>query len=437
MTELFARAGGGGSGGGGSGGGDIFVLIGYLPAHFWGSFIRRKIKDNIAVAFFVTIVPVLLYAGAWVFVGGFGAVVGIFAIFGGFAGLYGWFGKAWEKMRGQAKKDIVAAASVDPAWDEKQLTSHVQNVFMKFQSDWSNFNFDSIKTYTTQNYSTHTHLMLAALHLRKRRNLMQDIKITELYPVNITDSSDNSEDKVRYYISASANDSIVENFNGEERTLFTDKSSFFEFWTFARTEGGWMLDSIRQGTVSSASKDSGIEQFAKSNNLYYSADWGWLLLPSRGQLFGSGKFGKSDINNHVIGVYNNLLIELYTYAPDPHRSDKQYTIAQVALPKRYDSVIVEAKKGRSLFHRTPKGYNKLTLEWPDFNKRYNVYATNVEQVTAFELLHPVFMEKLFALNYKVSIEVVENVVYLYSDDISADYISMYAILQDAFKEMRL
>jgi hypothetical protein len=58
-------------------------------------------------------------------------------------------------------------------------------------------------------------------------------------------------------------------------------------------------------------------------------------------------------------------------------------------------------------------------------------------VTAFELLHPAYMEKLFALPFKVSIEVVDNVVYLYTRDKKADYATMYAILNDAFKEMKL
>jgi hypothetical protein len=177
--------------------------------------------------------------------------------------------------------------------------------------------------------------------------------------------------------------------------------------------------------------------------MYYSADWGWLLLPRRGKLFGAAKFGTSDINNHVIGLYNNnLLIELYTYVPTPKTNDSNYTqylIAQVALPKRYGSIIVEAKSSGlgSLFHTTPRGYNKISMEWPDFNKRYTVYATDVEQVTAFELLHPVYMEKLFALPFKVSIEVADNVVYLYTKDKKADYPTMYAILKDAFKEMKL
>jgi len=47
------------------------------------------------------------------------------------------------------------------------------------------------------------------------------------------------------------------------------------------------------------------------------------------------------------------------------------------------------------------------------------------------------MEKLFALPFKVSIEVVDNVVYLYTKDKNANYATMYALLKDAFEEMKL
>jgi hypothetical protein len=79
----------------------------------------------------------------------------------------------------------------------------------------------------------------------------------------------------------------------------------------------------------------------------------------------------------------------------------------------------------------------LSLEWPDFNRRYEVLATNVEQVTAFELLHPVFMEKLFALPFRVGIEVVDNTLYLYTNDKGVEYGQMLSILHDAFNEMKL
>lgn len=80
------------------------------------------------------------------------------------------------------------------------------------------------------------------------------------------------------------------------------------------------------------------------------------------------------------------------------------------------------------------------MEWGDFNKRYEVWASDMERVTSFELLNPSFMVKLQELPFEVNIEVVDNVVYLYSLKAKVNpqvYETMLTILYQAFKEMRL
>ena len=50
------------------------------------------------------------------------------------------------------------------------------------------------------------------------------------------------------------------------------------------------------------------------------------------------------------------------------------------------------------------------------------------------------MEQLAALGFEVSIEVVDNVIYLHTSEQGADiavYQTMYDLAQKAFKEMRL
>lgn len=187
-----------------------------------------------------------------------------------------------------------------------------------------------------------------------------------------------------------------------------------------------------------------LEKFAAANKFCYSADWGWLLLPERGQLFGSGKFGLSDINNHVIGVYNNVLIQLYTYISFGGDA-KSYLIAQTSLPKSYGDIVV--RRRRTGMNFKIRGLNKLSTEWGDFNKKYDIFASNAEQATSFELLNPLFMEKLEAIPFEVNIEVVDNVVYLYADENAhgiassqedaSRYGAMLEVLKAAFIEMRM
>jgi hypothetical protein len=441
LPNLFGRGGGGGSGGGSGGGaGGIFVLLGYVPAHYYGVLLHKKLNNPLGVVLMV--IGTLLYATPWMFLGGYGIFVGLLALVGGPAGYFGWFSKVSAKMRKKASVDIAKAASQDSAWDQQALTKYVTQVFYAYQQDWSTFNIERIKTYTTPRFAYHTHLMLAAIYQRSRTNVVENPKLIETFPVEIHDAVDNSQDSVTFYVNASAHDRLIENIDGQKTELFVDNSAFLENWRFVRNGNAWLLDGIDQYTNNQYLHRPDIEAFAAQNGLYYSPDWGWLLLPRRGQLFSGGKFGKSDINNHAIGMYKNVLIELYAYLPKPlsdSRDKSQFIIAQAALPKRYESIIVEAREGgvKDKLRRTPSGYNALSLEWPDFNRRYRVFATNVEQVTAFELLHPVYMEKLFALPFKVSIEVVDNVVYLYTKDKNANYATMYALLKDAFEEMKL
>ena len=83
---------------------------------------------------------------------------------------------------------------------------------------------------------------------------------------------------------------------------------------------------------------------------------------------------------------------------------------------------------------------KVETEWITFNDKYEVYASEAERVTSFELLYPTFMEQLEALPFEVTIEVVDNAVYLYtiSDGTNSDrYATMLDLLRKAFVEIRL
>ena len=83
---------------------------------------------------------------------------------------------------------------------------------------------------------------------------------------------------------------------------------------------------------------------------------------------------------------------------------------------------------------------KVETERITFNDKYEVYASDAERVTSFELLYPTFMEQLEALPFEVTIEVVDNAVYLYtiSDGTNSDrYATMLDLLRKAFVEIRL
>lgn len=437
----FARAGGGGSGSGGGGSIGALALVGYLPMHPVGALVRKhKMVEaewvgGQVIGWVICVIYTALLAWMTVFIGGLALIMAAGAPLGMGAGLYRWFSKL--KQSKKTALALQAAAQADGVWNKESVLARAREVFTRYQKDWSSFNVTSMQSYMTPEYYNHAGLMMYALRLAGRQNLVNDPKIEDALIVSVNDSLDNSKDEVIVGITASSNDVLKD--TRDQTELFTDDSTFTEYWRFQRSGNDWLLEDIQQATAATWTRNVELEAFAVRNGYYFSLDWGWLLLPRRGQLFGQGKFGKSDINNHVIGMHGQCLVQFYTYRSKPDEG-KTYLIAQANLPKSYGDIVVRHKKRLSFggIH----GLKKISTEWPDFNKKYQVYATSLEQATSLELLNPKYMEQLEALPFEVNIEVVDNVVYLYAPQrdkaAAADrYPRMLDALNSAFKEMRL
>lgn len=440
LFDLFARAGGGGSGSGGGGdGGGIIAALGYLPMHWLGALLRKHGSSNIVASSLQQIVGwiiALVYAVFWlVFWRGLGWLVAAGAMTGMGAGLYNWFGKV--KQSKLVKSALSGAASKDAAWDEATLTEFATKTFMRYQQDWSKLDSEAMKAYMTPQYHEHAALLLRILQESGRRNLVEDVQVVNADIVSLSDAPNNNEDTFTIGFEARAHDKLVRAL--DDHVLFTDNNAFVEYWTFNRSGNTWLLNSISQQTESKLRENSALIAFAGQNGMFYSADMGWLFIPERGQLFDQAKFGTSDINNHIVGLYKNtLLMQLYTYVPTAD-AGKSYLIAQANVPKSYGTIIVRRKKGLSFFTK-PRGLEEVKTEWTTFNGKYEVFANSYEQATSFELLNPTYMEQLAALDFEVNIEVVDNVIYLYASEATTHlehYGTMLDLLNKAFQEMKL
>jgi hypothetical protein len=459
--SLFASAGGGGSGsGGGGGGGDILVaLFGYAPSHVIGAALRKKFLKNPDLSgifqilgwIIATIIALIwIVIGAIISSGDDDYGIGFFLIIAGAlswpgmgAGLYGWFSKIKRNKAAQAA--LQTAAQTDPIWNETFLKNGAQNIFVSFQRDWSNFNTQAMKAYLTPHYYAHVELMMLALKQMNRQNIttvsgFNDVQITAAY-----DAADNSQDSFVAGIDASADDELVDTATNE--MLFTNKNPIQEFWWFLRDGNSWRLNGIQPATAAQWTANPPMEQFAATHGAFYSLDWGWLLLPRRGQLFANGKFGTSDINNHVIGQLartdhiqpDDIIYQLYTYSEQPAvQNTKIYLIGQITVPKNYGNIILRRRKG--LFQFKIRGLKEVSTEWGDFNKKFQIFATSPEQATSFELLNPKFMEQLEAAPFEINLEVVDNTIYFYAPLKKIDvthYETILQILQTAYREMRM
>jgi hypothetical protein len=458
IVEEFARGGGGGGSGGGgggssggSGGGALFIvgLAGYIPMHFVGAQLRKHFfKDywraarivGWAVAGLIALISLglIFVTGSFLLAFYVNVPIAIGALLGIAAGLNGWVGKAGQSAK--IKNALAVATSKDTVWNEANLLKYVEGIFYTFQKDWTSYDVASMQKYMTTNYYNHTSLMMYALKGAHRLNKVASPQLLSKVIIAAHDSDNNNEDSFEVAIQANADDQLY-----DDRTnalLFRDRSAFTEYWRFTRHENSWLFDGIRQDTESApTTTGQAVEQFAHQNGLYYSADWGWLLLPADGYLFSHGKFGTSDINNHAIGFVNTVLTQLYTYTPNPNSQSMmgvdQYLIVQTNVPKTYGRILV---RRRSKFINWPvKGLTQVKMEWGEFNTMYDVFASDLERVTSFELLNPAFMANLRDLPFEVNIEVVDNVVYLFTKgSTNANiYASLYDIVLKAHKEMKL
>ena len=443
--ELFARAGGGGSGGGGSSGGDgdgivFLALVGYVPTHGLGAFLRRKLPSESGAASLLAHVITWPLSIIWAIAcfamfgsGFFGSIIALGAIIGAPAGLFNWFSEVL-KQSAEVKQRLKRAAANDPMWDETQLVDFAKQTFMRYQYDWSRQDTESMKQYMTEGYHYHASLFIYTLQLMQRTNTMEDIVIDKAVVMQVHDDQNDANDRVTIGITARAKDTLIN--TAANAAIFTDNSSFTEYWTFARSGSTWLLADIGQATADMDAYNNELAAFAARNKYCYSVDMGWLFIPERGQLFGQAKFGVSDINNHAVGLYKeSLLVQLYTYAA--FNGAQPRVIAQVNVPKTYGNIIVHRKQSSNI---NTRGLERIETEWIQFNQQYEVYASNAEQATSFELLNPTYMEQLAALPFAVTIEVVDNVIYLYTDERGTD-VATYGIMLDlvhkAFKELRL
>ena len=241
------------------------------------------------------------------------------------------------------------------------------------------------------------------------------------------------------FFQAKAQDKLIDTAQ-ENNIIFTDPNPFSEVWTFVKSGRSYVLDRIDETTADASKLDTGIASFASSNGFYYDPDFGWLMMPSRGAIFGPQGFGNADINNHVIGYYGKgqkaKIVEFYSYEPKAGAGLQPITVAQAILPKRYDDILVTEKSWYN-FKPKMKGLNKVETESVEFNKKFAVWAANQDQATSFELLATNFMERIYALNFEVNIEVVDNVLYLYSPGTNINYADMLEVLSWAFDEMKM
>lgn len=412
---IIARGGGGGSSSGGGGGGGGGSHSSSSSSSYSSSSSSSGSGSSSPADAWFGIIFMLIFFGVW-------ALVIVLII------------RAARKGVGGG----IPAGYIDPSKsgtdEEKKLAKQVNDTFFGFQKGWSEFDAKAMQQLCSTEYSKRMILELGVLRNYKRRDQMDDCQLTAVYLKKADDYSKGFEVQIR----ASATDKLID--EAEKKTLFTDNSPWVEYWQFVCEGGSYKLDLIRQDTEDASKYDAGIAEFAAKQGFYYDPDFGWLMMPTRGAIFGPAGFGNADINNHVIGSVGSAnrqkIVEFYSYEPKAGAGMSPITVAQAILPKKYDDILVTEKSWYD-FKPKLKGLEKVETESVDFNKKFSVWAAQPDRATSFELLATNFMERIYKLDFEVNIEVVDNVLYLYSPDNKLNYDEMLEVLSWAFDEMKL
>lgn len=230
---------------------------------------------------------------------------------------------------------------------EPVLSKKTEEIYFQFQKAWSEFDIATLEKITSARFYKQLVLELAVLKNEHREDRMTNVKLLSNYVDKTKYQSSETLNMYKAEVSGKANDILYDTELQEE--LYADNSSFTEYWTFVMENDNWKLDIIDQATANYSSINNSIVDFATKNNFFYNPDFGWLMIPNKGDLFSEASFKTSDVNNHVIGVYKNKIVEFYSIIFK--RGGEEYFIGQAILPKTYNRIVIRRKNKFSLFER--------------------------------------------------------------------------------------
>jgi hypothetical protein len=346
-----------------------------------------------------------------------------------------------SKNSQRATRSVALPDNYFGRWSIDDLKKSAENVFKTYQANWSEFQTDMMTHYMTPNYHDYAEVMMLALRQMGRANVVNHVDVTSVSIVGLTIGEDGEVATMRAEIRGRVLDTIMDTVTGE--TLDFNPMDFMETYKFVVTPDMILLDGIDQPTVSQNHLMKSLEDFAAQNKMFYTPDWGRLLLPRRGLAFRKASFKVSDINNHVIGQWgDSSVVQVYTYTANPNitvNGQARYLlIGQLSIPRSYDGIIVKPRK--MFARRPPKEYEQYQTEWEELNSRYEMWATARDKVTSFELLNPDYMAKLYDSGLKeATLEVVDNVIYISTPTTLApeNYAKILELLRLAYHEMKL
>lgn len=135
----------------------------------------------------------------------------------------------------------------DITWNYKNIERQVIDSYYAIQEAWAEGDMKNAKDYMTKELYENFQSKLEWMEVKKRKNVLEKIRLVNVKPVSVHDDSDDNKDLIWFYIKGKMVDYMI-NAETLERVGSTMKpTSFVEFWKFTRTKDNrWVLSKILQ-----------------------------------------------------------------------------------------------------------------------------------------------------------------------------------------------
>ena len=215
----YARAGGGGSGGGsgGSSGGSSGSSSG---SHYHGSNGESNNPIN-AIIWFVL----------FVCLAGGGTMVFYYEV---------------QKAKRNSLRAMKSFEKPGEEWDSKKMTKYVKDAYFVIQECWNRQDTSYAEQYLSKNLIENWNMKLGWMEVNREKPVQEHVSLLSAVPVSAFDNEGEDHDRVIYLIHGKMVGYYINIDTGEVVRGDKFPEAFYEYWTFIREEGRWVLDEIRQ-----------------------------------------------------------------------------------------------------------------------------------------------------------------------------------------------
>lgn len=321
-------------------------------------------------------------------------------------------GNIYKPYSKKNQKWLAEAATHGPLWQWEVLDRTVRETYARYTADLQSANVASMQTYMAPEMVERTKALITAMRQTGHHTVFTTQQIKTTFPENQHDGDFegpiyNTWEKVAMAIWVQADITVIQDATGEQ--LSHESTDLWFTLLFEQQGNAWVLLDLVPGFSIEPGYD--IERdWAKQLGMHFLDKVTMYVWPKTWQIFSNPSSGV-EVYECYAGWQNNRLLQMYwvTGTEEIKSREFEYFVGEVQIPRSYEGVIISPKK----LQLTPAGYQRVEVEWAEFNQRYDMYARSGLAADVFEVLEPDVMTLLYDTVPDASIEIVGNILYVY------------------------